>query len=294
MVRPSYTPNTEDRPRQRRISRRKFLKRTLWAGLGVGVAAAGYPVVETRRLRITRRTVDVPRLPEPFSGMTVAILADIHHGPLVGLGFVRRIVRETNGLAPDVIALVGDYVYRGRRYIEPCGAELARLRARLGVCSVLGNHDHWDGAAEVRSALADANIRRLDNDGVWLEKDGARLRVCGVGDLWEDEQDLDAALGDCRDDETALLLCHNPDYVEGLRDRRVGLVLCGHTHGGQVSIPFVGPPIVPSRYGKKYAAGLVRTPHTQVYVSRGLGTISVPVRFNCRPEIVFLTLRPAA
>ncbi len=114
--------------------------------------------------------------------------------------------------------------------------------------------------------------------------------LCGVGDLWEDKQDLQAALGDAGDDDAALLLSHNPDYVEHIKDGRVGLVLSGHTHGGQVVVPFYGAPVVPSAYGRKYAQGLVRTDVTQVFVSRGIGNIAPPIRFNCRPEIALLTL----
>jgi predicted MPP superfamily phosphohydrolase len=114
-----------------------------------------------------------------------------------------------------------------------------------------------------------------------------------VGDYWRDVQDLDAALGNTRRDEAALLLSHNPDYVEKIHDPRVGLVLSGHTHGGQVRLPFIGAPVVPSRFGQKYVEGLVRGPVAQVFVTRGVGTISPPVRFNCPPEVALLTLRTA-
>lgn len=133
-------------------------------------------------------------------------------------------------------------------------------------------------------------IVEMTNSGVWLERRGARLRLSGVGDFWEDVQDLDQALGDTEPSETAILLSHNPDFVENLTDRRVGLVLSGHTHGGQVVLPIVGAPRVPSSYGQKYLHGLVKTPHTQVFVTRGLGTVTLPVRFCCRPEVMLITL----
>src|SRR5262249_11672161 len=120
-----------------------------------------------------------------------------------------------------------------------------------------------------------------------------RLRVCGVDDLWHGRPDLRPALGDCAPHEAALVLCHNPDFVELIRDRRAALVLSGHTHGGQVCVPLCGAPRGPSRYGSKYLAGLVRTPYTQVYVTRGVGTVGLPVRVAARPEINLLTLETA-
>ena len=119
-----------------------------------------------------------------------------------------------------------------------------------------------------RAALAEAKLPDLNNTGVWLERSGARLRICGVGDLWTDHQDLDAALGDATERDAVLLLSHNPDFVETIRDPRVGLVLSGHTHGGQIVVPGFGAPIVPSRYGQKYLYGLVQGPCCQVFVTR--------------------------
>jgi predicted MPP superfamily phosphohydrolase len=155
---------------------------------------------------------------------------------------------------------------------------------------VLGNHDNWDGRAESQAALAEAGITEVTNTGVWIERGGARLRVSGVGDLWTDRQDLGAALGDASDRDAVLLLAHNPDYVETLTDRRVGLVLSGHTHGGQIVLPRYGAPIVPSQYGQKYLQGLVQGPACRVFVTRGVGTVTPPVRFHCRPEVALLTL----
>lgn len=283
----------DDSKDQKKINRRKFLKRALYGGVGACAVLGAYPFVEAGRVRVTRRTIPVANLPPAFAGTTVGLLSDIHHGLWVGLDFVRDIVRQANLLGADVFALTGDYVYRGAGYIDPCIGELSKLRAEQGVYAVLGNHDYWDGASRTRAALKRGGIREIKNTGVWLERGGARLRLCGVDDLWEGKQDLDAALADCTDRDAAVLLSHNPDYVEEIRDPRVGLVLSGHTHGGQVNVPFLGPPLVPSRYGQKYASGLVKTPHTQVYVSRGLGTISIPIRFNCRPEIVLVELAAA-
>lgn len=174
--------------------------------------------------------------------------------------------------------------------IDPCFKALSRLKSSWGSFGVLGNHDHWEGAAETRRAMKAAGIVEMTNLGVWIERGGTRLRLSGVGDFWEDVQDLGRALGDTRQSETAIVVSHNPDFVEGVADRRVGLVLSGHTHGGQVVLPVFGAPRVPSLYGQKYLYGLVKTPHTQVFVTRGLGTVTPPLRFCCRPEIALITI----
>ena len=277
-------------PVRRGFSRRRFLRLALGGAAGLLTAGGGYSLLEAGWLRLTRVTVPVPCLPRPFAGKTVALLADIHHGRHTGLAYVRRAVQMTNDAAPDLIALAGDYVHGGAQYIGPCFEALRELRAPLGVYAVLGNHDRWANGLQTRQAIAAAGITNLTNTGVWVQVDGARMRVAGVGDLWTESQDLAAALGDMAPNETCLLLSHNPDYTEGITDPRVGLVLSGHTHGGQVHCPWAGAFITPSRYGLKYLEGLVRTPYTQVYISRGIGTIWPPMRFLCRPEIVLLTL----
>ena len=276
--------------RQKPISRRRFLKFAAGATAGVAAAGLGYTGIEAGWFRVARERLLIPHLPVAFAGRTAAFLTDIHHGTYTGIAYVRSIVQTVNKLAPDVILLGGDYVHLHARYIRPCFEALQDLRAPLGVFGVLGNHDHWTDAPETRKAMRESGIMELTNTGVWLGSGDARLRLGGVGDLWEDTQDLQSALGDAGPEDACLLLSHNPDFAETLTDRRVGLVLSGHTHGGQVVLPYVGAPYVPSRYGQKYLHGLVQAPCTQAYVSRGLGTINPPLRFGCRPEINLLEL----
>jgi predicted MPP superfamily phosphohydrolase len=279
------------------MTRRKFLKKTGLIALGSVTAGLGiYPFLEAKWCRLSQQTITVPNLPSAFRGTTVALLADVHHGPFVPLAYVRHIVSMTNSLKPDLVLLAGDYVHYHQSYIAPGINELGKLEARLGRYAVLGNHDNHnyrdnrDFQPFSLAALARAGLTSLNNSGIWLERDGARLRLSGVGDLWTDRQDLDTALGNATLGDAVILLSHNPDFAEILGDRRVGLVLSGHTHGGQVVLPGLGAPIVPSRYGQKYLHGLVQGPSCQVFVTRGVGTITPPVRFLCRPEIVLITL----
>ncbi len=272
------------------LNRRKWLKRAGLSALGAMTMGTAYPFLEAKWCRLARQTIAVPNLPPAFQGTTVALLADVHHGPFVPLGYVRSIVAMTNSLKPDIVALAGDYVHRSSDYIGPGIEALGKLRARIGRFAVRGNHDNRSFTPITRAALADARLPDLNNAGIWIERGASRLRIGGVGDLWTDGQNLSSALGDARPDDASIVLSHNPDFVETIRDPRVGLVLSGHTHGGQVVVPGYGAPIVPSAYGQKYLHGLVKGPVAQVFVTRGVGTVTPPVRFLCRPEVVLITL----
>jgi hypothetical protein len=279
------------------MNRRAFLKRA--RSIAVRSVAAGalvYPFLEAKWCRIVRQTIVLPNLPAAFRGIKIALMADIHHGPFVPLCYIKHVVAMANSLKPDLTLLAGDYVHGHNSYVGPGIEELGKLEARLGRFAVRGNHDNHsyhdghDYRLNSSAALVQAGLPDLNNTGVWLERHGARLRICGVGDLWTDRQDLDGALDDATERDAVIMLSHNPDFAETLRDPRVGLILSGHTHGGQIVIPGFGAPIVPSRYGQKYLYGLVEGPSCGVFVTRGVGTVSPPVRFVCRPEVVLITL----
>ena len=291
----------------RMFDRRQFLalfaKRVAPPLLLAGAGGAAYTAWAAKRPQVTRLETTLRNLPAAFDGLTVAFLSDTHHGPFVSVAYLAEVVAMTNALRPDLVLLGGDYVQRRRkaflhfgidhrRYIGPGIDVLADLRAPLGRFAVLGNHDHRTDAVLTRRALADAGFTDLTNTGVWLERPGrARLRIAGVDDCRTGRPRLGPALDDLRGDEACLLLTHNPDYVELIRDPRVDLVLSGHTHGGQVVLPGVGAPVLPSRYGQKYRAGLIQGPAARVFVTTGVGTIGPPVRFRCPPEVALITLR---
>lgn len=280
------------------ITRRRFLTLASRAALGCALGGLGYGVLETRWLRVRRLRVRLPGLPNAFAGTTVAFLSDIHHSQVVPRHYLERVVEETNALEPDLIILGGDYVtsgkkydlFEGERYIEPCFEALARLRAKMGIFAVTGNHDKWAGLRPIRLAMQKAGIVDLTNHGRWISQGTARIRLGGVGDIWTQRQDPGAAIGDATAEEVVVLVSHNPDYAEEMRDRRVRLVLSGHTHGGQVALPLFGAPRVPSQYGQKYRYGLVQAPVAQVYITSGVGVLPLAVRIGCRPEIALLTL----
>ena len=275
------------------MHRRQFMTHAGKAAAGLAlapVAAAGYGFAASTNLLIDRPTVAVPNLPGRFAGLTVAFLTDIHHGPFVSLDWVAGLVRTVMGLDPDVIVLGGDYSLRDRKFIAPCLDVLAGLDAPLGVYAVLGNHDYAHGLDATRAGLKRSRVTELTNAGVWLTRGPDRVRLAGVDDLWHGKPDLAPALAGVTRADACVLAAHNPDFAETLTDARVGLVLSGHTHGGQVAVPGYGAPVVPSRYGRKYAKGFVEAPATRVYVSSGTGMSVVPVRANCRPEVNLITL----
>jgi predicted MPP superfamily phosphohydrolase len=285
-----------------RLARRRFLTGGLRLAGGIAVAGVGYGLLaEPRWFRVSRRRFPVRGLPPALDGLRLVQLTDIHHGPWLSLAYVRRVVEAANALQPDLVLLTGDYIHQSADYIRPVAAELARLRPRLATVAVLGNHDWGEDGPLMRQELLKAGIPLLDNtrrvltpDGRLVQDAAEGLAVCGVGDLWRDRQDYAAALAGLPAAMPRLLLSHNPDVAEerefvgsGLR---VDLMVSGHTHGGQVYVPGLGTPIVPSRYGQKYAGGLVHGPVCQVFVCRGIGVSLVPVRVGVPPEVAVLEL----
>ena len=296
------------------MNRRRFLQvfglGALAAALMGTYAVAIEPLV---RLRITRYALTPPRW-TPGLRLRVAVLTDLHAcEPWTPRGRIERIVAETNALQPDAVLLLGDYVSGMRlaaRHLEPreWAGILAGLRAPLGRFAVLGNHDWWEdagvqarghGPTEAGEALNAVGIPVLENRAVPLEKDGHRFWVAGLGDQlaftptslrrrWEGTDDLPGTLAQVTDDAPVLLMAHEPDIFPEMPER-VSLTLSGHTHGGQVRL-FGYSPVVPSRYGNRYAYGHVVEEGRHLVVSAGLGCSIAPIRFGSPPEIVVLDL----
>lgn len=288
----SDAPGADGRP-ARRWSRRAFLVGCAAGGatLLTGAGAYGYGV-ETEWLQVERVTLSLPRLPLWFDGLTVVQLSDFHFGPDVNPLHIRRAVDVTLGLGPDLIVLTGDFVSR-LSAAEPVHItrELGRLTAPEGVWAVLGNHDNHLSARVVTQALTGAGARVLRNASTVLRRADERLWLAGVDDILEQKGDLDAALRGIPDSGPTIVLVHEPDFADRVAgDPRVCLQLSGHSHGGQVRCPLLGPPLLPW-LAEKYPQGLYRIGDLRLYTNRGLGTIGVPIRINCRPEVTLLTLK---
>jgi predicted MPP superfamily phosphohydrolase len=278
------------------ISRRKFLRRAGAIGLGLAGGTGlgiGYGLWEAAHLRVTRQTVPVRNLPDSFVGKSVAVVADLHHGPLVGLDFIRHAVEVTNSLNPDLIGLVGDYAHKGEHtdiQLPPCLEVLSKLHAPMGVYAVPGNHDMQRSGEVYRAEIAKTPLTDLTNRNRRISLGGDHLWIAGVDELWWGHPNLGDALAKIPGRSAVILLSHNPDFAEDDPNPRIGLILSGHTHGGQVYAPGLGCSWLPSKYGMKYRQGLVEGPASMVYVSRGIGEAGIPLRVNVPPEICLLTL----
>jgi len=231
--------------------------------------------------------------------LRVAVLTDLHVGsPFNGMAKLHLTVDRANAARPDLICILGDLVIQGvlgGRFVPPeeIVVELARLRAAAGVVAVLGNHDGWYDHDRVRRAVETIGITVVEDTATRLNTPAGRLWVAGISDLWTGRHDLSAALAAVTDDDApVLLLTHNPD-VFPLVPNRVTLTLAGHTHGGQVRLPFAGALIVPSKFGQRFAAGHVVEGGRHLFVATGIGTSILPVRFRVPPAVTLLTLGPA-
>lgn len=248
--------------------------------------------LEPRGLSLVRQELPLPGWTAELDGLEVVLLSDLHVGsPYYGLDKLEELVRRVNAQKPDLILLAGDYVIQGVRggtFVSPedIAPILGRLHARLGVFAVLGNHDWWLDGARVRRAFASAGVAVLEDEAVRL----AGFWVVGIGDLWEAPHDIDKALAAVDDDAPVLAFTHNPDLFPEVPPR-VTLTLAGHTHGGQVRLPILGTLVVPSRYGARFARGHIVEDERHLFVTSGLGTSIIPVRFRVPPEIAHLTLR---
>jgi predicted MPP superfamily phosphohydrolase len=251
--------------------------------------AARSALAEPFMLTIERREVFLRRLPRELDRFRIVQLSDLHLGPLTSGDQLRRAVEVANNLNPDIIALTGDYISHERQYAAPCAEIVGRLRARCGIFAVLGNHDHWTDAALITDLFRAEGIKVLINEGMRFEKDGASFWLAGVDDTMVGLEDLPLALAGARHDEMKLLLAHNPIILRRAARAGVDFVLSGHTHGGQVTIR--SERSASGRPRRRLLKGLGRQGETQIYVTRGLGTVILPIRYGCPPEVSLLELR---
>ena len=242
-------------------------------------------------LEITKHEVAVAGLPDAFDGYRIAFLTDTHVVPFVRREYYAAVVAHTNAFDPDAILLGGDFVTWERHIPLMAEVLLTGLRARDGMFAVLGNHDIWSNGAKVRAAMEAKGVEFVVNRSIRLERGGAQLALLGIDEVYRGEPDLEAAFAGIPGGPR-LGITHHPDMIEFLDGRRIDLLLCGHTHGGQIRFPFFGPVVVPSRHEGRYAAGFHRAGEVLMYVSRGIGAVP-PVRILCRPELATFILRRA-
>lgn len=272
-------------------------KRNRWllpAGAALGALAFYATVIEPRWLEVRRTRIHIRSLPQVFNGLRIVLLTDLHVGGTTSLGLIRRAASLAMRERADLIAVTGDFTTDSAKGFDDVFAALSGLSAPLGVYAVPGNHDHVVGIGKWHRATArQRNITDLTNAYIVHHRLGARICVAGIDDFREGMPVLRLPPVQARD--FTVLLAHAPEQAE--RSRRledgIDLILAGHTHGGQVRLPWVGAPLNSSAYPELYEEGLRRRPWTQVYTSRGIGTVGLPVRFMARPEVAVLELSSA-
>lgn len=252
--------------------------------------------IEPSHLVVHRETIQIDNWPKELSGLRIALIADIHTGgPYIDDHKLSKIVDLTNQQNPDLIVLLGDYMspnsWHSRR-VEPevTAAAMKNLHAPLGVYAVLGNHDWWYNGGKVRRAFEANGIPVLDDEVAELKWQNGSFWLVGLADFWTRPQHVSDTVAKVPEGATVIAITHNPDVFPNL-PRRVPLLLAAHTHGGQVNLPLIGTPIVPSRNGRKYTAGHVFENGHHMFVTTGIGTSILPVRFRVPPEIVIVTIR---
>ncbi len=279
-------------------TRRKRIVKITAAALALLLVllAAWAFLIEPNRLVFREEVIQLPNWPAGFENLKIAVLSDLHVGsPYIDAAKLNYIVMQVNAAQPDLVVLLGDYVIQevvGGKFVEPevFAQNLKNLRARHGVYAVLGNHDWWYDGARVRRALEDVGIRVLDDEVARVERNGKPIWLAGLADAWTNQTNIKGTLAQVTDESPVIALTHNPDLFVRLPPR-IALTLAGHTHGGQVKLPFVGRLKVPSEFGQRYAAGHVVEGGRHLFVTTGIGTSIIPVRFGVPPEVVFLTLK---
>jgi predicted MPP superfamily phosphohydrolase len=277
------------------MSRRGFLGLGGAALLGLGLYGSEF---ERHDVQVEEHAVSLRGLGDSFHGMRIAQISDLHYDEYTEPYFIREVVARVNSLKPDMVLLTGDFVSYGpfsksfgARHANPCAALLQKLESPLRY-AVMGNHDAEVGANVVTDALTTHGITVLRNKYVPLERDGKRLWIGGVEDVLEQRPRLELAVPSklVSGNDPVILMAHEPDFADRVaRHGGVDFTVSGHTHGGQVRLPLVGPLTLPP-LGRKYVQGFFQIGPTLLYVNRGIGSVGLPIRIDCRPEITVFTL----
>jgi predicted MPP superfamily phosphohydrolase len=276
------------------LTRRQFLSGLAAAPLVAVSATAAYAsLIAPYNYEVTETDVFIRGLPERFEGFRITQLTDVHHSRIVGIEEVRRVVALAQTTKPDLIALTGDYTTTYRRFIDPCAEALGALNAPEGVWAVLGNHDHYTDPELTARALERSHIAVLKNANTAVRRGPDAIQLAGIDDWSWAAEDWTRAFYGTSGKIPTVLLSHQPIVLDHQEAQKASLILSGHTHGGQINLPFIGAPARFASQDLKYPSGLFKHGQTQLYVSRGTGVIGLPVRLGVRPEVAVLHLRRA-
>jgi predicted MPP superfamily phosphohydrolase len=263
----------------------------MWSYLS-GLVVCGYGVLVRRRwFRIVERELRVPGLDSRLDGLRIAHLSDLHIGTLTPKSWGAVWSRAANERAPDLAVVTGDLVSSGTEYHEDIAEVVAELHAKHGVFVSMGNHDYFGEGEPLVSMLRARGVRVLRNEGVLLERSGCRLWLAAIDDTWTRRDDLARALEGRPDGVATVLLAHDPSRFDAAADAGVDVVLSGHTHGGQIAVPFASRALSLARLAHPYNVGFYTRGRATLYVHPGLGTTGPPMRLGVAPEVTILVLR---
>ncbi len=287
------------------ISRRKFLYGSIITVSAAAITGCVSGIITRKNVQITYKTIVLPNLPLAFKGLTITLASDIHSSPYMTLEDMQEIAALINKLKSDVIILPGDFVTTHKNELPPAIEALSVLHAPMGVYATTGNHEFYVDADLVSEGLESIGIRMMRNENFALEKEGQKLYLLGIDDINDNEviaytegksaKHIDALFSGVPDNAATILMCHKPYRFDEFAKTNTGLMLSGHTHGGQIVFGRFGESVLClSSMASKYVEGHYEIntgpKRTQMYVSRGLGTVALPMRFNCPPEITQITL----
>lgn len=294
-----------EQPKHSGLTRRKFLHLGVLGMTGMATAGSIAGIATRNDIELNEKTIKIPNLPDSFKGMTITFTSDIHSGPYMSADDLREVVAAINSLKSDVIMLPGDFVSMHRNEIPAIAETFHELSAPMGVFATTGNHEFYVDADMTCVALESCGVKVLRNENVALERNGEKLYILGVDDIDADTitnfvdgktaSHIEELYRGVPDNAATILLNHKPYRFDEYAMTNVGLMLSGHTHGGQIVFARIGGETISlSRIASKYVAGLYEIDEpgrkSQMYVSRGIGTVALPMRFNCPPEITQITL----
>ncbi|MCK4592788.1 metallophosphoesterase [Candidatus Parcubacteria bacterium] len=251
-------------------------------------------IFEPNNIQVERISVEIENLPESFNGAKIVHLTDFH-----SRNFSRRekrVLEILEDIDPDFVFITGDFIDHSTKDLDSCQKFWRELSSQYQgkTFGVLGNHEHWiksPDIAAIKKMLEENGISVLNNENRKIFQGGKYIYLLGVDDPDSEKDDLPKAMINTEENIPKILLAHSPDIIDNLQGEKVDLILVGHTHGGQVVIPFVKPFWVPTKNRGKYASGLFRINDTNLYVNRGIGMASLQIRFNCPPEITVIELK---
>jgi predicted MPP superfamily phosphohydrolase len=287
------------------VSRRDFLRLLKIAGLDLALLTFGGSLYmskyEPSWLDVTELRLKLPRLPRSFSGFRLAQISDLHFGGWMDTDRLEEVFSAISSLSPDLLAITGDFTYGHTRHSPQEDREryadlvrvLSSYTGEIPTVGTKGNHDYWIDSSVMQWIFQKGGVVDLNNTSHVLKSAGESLYLAGVDNAWYKDDRLDLVQAQIPRDACAILLAHEPDFADtSAQDGRFDLQLSGHSHGGQIVLPYLGPPILP-RLGRKYSQGLYQIGEMLQYTNRGVGMVPPYIRFNCRPEITVFTIESA-